>query len=222
MPCMRRRWAIEQCRQFFGLSEADERLIRGHEGRSLCLQRWRQDPATFDDDPLTLLRQEWFHAADLRYKHPGFFAVLPPVAVILDYGCGTGEVARLPWIARHERIVLVDHAPRLEAYLYAKYAWARGVRICDVQDPAWAAFGPYDGLICTDMFEHIVNPLEVQAGLWGLLKPGGHALLKFEDAYPHAGHLAESIAQLPAWWTWVQAHAEIIEVDTYIWARKTT
>ena len=220
MTLMYRRWAIDCCKRFFALTDADEVLIRGIDGKDRCLQLWQDDPGGFDNHPLSILRQEWYHAADLRYKHPGFFAALPPGAVLLDYGCGTGEVARLPWIARQERIALVDHAPRLLAYLRDKYDWAQGVRIYDTADP-WPALAPYDGVICTDMFEHILNPLEVQTSLWDVLKPGGQALLKFEDAYPHAGHLAESIAQLPAWWAWVQAHAEILEVDTYLWVRKT-
>ena len=65
-----------------------------------------------------------------------------------------------------------------------------------------------------------MNPLEVQFRLWELLKPGGQALLKFETAYPHAGHLKEAIMWFPEWARWLRSATDIIETGTYAWCRK--
>lgn len=219
MDLMRRDWAIRQCQQFFGLSEADVAFVEGPDGRERLLNFWRQYPEEYYEHPLPLLRQEWWHAANAaEYLHGGFWAALPDGGIVLDYGCGTGEVSRLPWIARGGNIVLADESKLVTAYIRNKYAQ---YPLAWPQSPERVnEYAPYDALICTDVFEHVPNPLEVQQQLWDLLKPGGHALLKFESAFPHPGHLEASIAQLPAWWQWVKATTEVIEAERYLWVRK--
>jgi SAM-dependent methyltransferase len=215
-----RRWAIDQCKQFFGLTDADERLVAGERGADLLLRDWESNPAGHYDNPLQILRQEWWHAsvADQAYWSPGFWAALPSWGLVLDWGCGTAELARLPWILRGGVYIGVDVSAPSLAYCQAKYAghvalFGRPGSVVD--DDAF-----YDGIVCVDVLEHVPNPLEVQAHLWRQLKPGGHMLLKFDDAVPHAGHLEASVAQIPAWWHWLKDRAEIIELEALLWVRK--
>lgn len=219
---MTRRWAIDACKQFFALTDDDEVSIRGQQGKELLMQLWECDPGRFYEQPLQLLRQEWYHAADERYLSGGFWAALKADALVLDYGCGTGEVARLPWIGMGRRIHLADESAACVAYLRAKYAGYPHLTICHATAIrlSVAPDESYDAVVCTDVFEHLLHPLRLLRDLWRVLKPGGHALLSFATIYPHPGHLAESIAQLPDWWDWLKARANIVEVETYLWAQK--
>ena len=216
---MTRDWAVRFCKRYFHLSDADEWLVKGPTGKDALMALWQENPGAYYESPLQLLRQEWFHAVRDAYPHLGFWAALPKGALVLDYGCGTAEVARLPWITRGGAIVLVDASPQCLGYLEEKYD-AYSLAHIRSGVGAWESLGPFDALICTDVFEHIPNPLDMQVKLWSLLKPGGHALLKFENAYPHPGHLADAIAQIPAWWDWVKCETQPIEMETYLWAMK--
>ena len=217
--CITRRWAIEACKTFFGLTDADERAIVGLEGKHYLQKLWQTSPDTFYDHPLQMLRQEWFHASKAWYRHDGFWAALPPQAMVLDYGCGTGEVARLPWILRGEALDAHEHSATCRAYLQWKYRHYAVVTE-DTASLSQSQPAAYDALICTDVLEHLPNPLEVQRMLWEKLKPGGHALLKFATEWPHPGHLRDAIVQRPQWVSWLRDQAQIIEVDTYCWCRK--
>ena len=198
---MTKTWAIEQCIQFFGLSTQDASLAYGQAGRDYLLKLWQQFPDTFYENPLSILRQEWFHTFSGLYRHEGFWAALPIYGTVLDYGCGTAELARFPWIVQHRQITLVEESQACRSYLAQKYPWQSypHVRVY-APSGSWHQRPRFDGLVCTDVFEHVPDPLTLQETLWSALRPGGYALLKFENAYPHAGHLQESIAQLPAWW----------------------
>ncbi len=220
MSYMTRDWAIRQCLAHFDLMNEHVAFIEGPLGCQRLLQFWQEHPGAYYEHPLPLLRQEWYHAANAGYAHGGFWAALPPGALVLDYGCGTAEVARVPWIARGGAIVLVEASVACLDYLHAKYRDYTGVQMRSGVG-AWETLGPFDGLICTDVLEHVPHPLAVQQKLWSLLKPGGHALLKFESVFPHPGHLQESIAELPAWWQWVKETTQVVEVDRFVWCCKT-
>lgn len=210
---------IRACQEFFALSDAEVDAVCGAEGRWRLLELWQTvPPTTFYEDPRTLVRQEWYHAASTSYRHDGFWVALDAAAQLLDYGCGVGAVARMPWIMRGGAITLVETSEVCTRYLHHLYDGYANVRICTPETmPATLV----DAVICTDVLEHVPDPLVVQQMLWDHLRPGGHALLKFEQAFPHPGHLADSIAQIPAWWQWLDAQAaEIIEMETFVWVRK--
>lgn len=212
------RWGIDACKAFFGLTAADEQLITGADGQMFLQELWDADPEHFYDNPLTLLRQEWWHAMIPQYKHGGFWHSLPLTADVLDYGCGVGAVCQ-PWILTGGMTMLLEASMLCQAYLNEKYLLENVLVI----DDSWligAEPESLDALVCTDVFEHLLNPLEVQLRLWELLKPGGMALLKFETAYPHAGHLKAAVEQFPEWARWLRSATEIIETNTYCWCRK--
>lgn len=217
MSWVTRRWAIDQCLAYFGLNDTNFASIGGARGREFLMALWEKDPAVFYEHPLQILRQEWFHGANAEYPCPGFWIALAPTAVVLDYGCGTAEVARLPWICRGGAIDCYETSHLCRGYLHTKYRDYPQVRILNPQAPLDTT---YDALICTDVLEHLPDPLDTTKRLWALLKPGGHALLHFEIMFPHPGHLYKSILHYAEWKAWINAEAEIIEQERYLWVRK--
>jgi SAM-dependent methyltransferase len=216
MSYFTRYWAVERCKAFFGLTDEDARRLHGDAGLLVIRHLWDTlAPAAFYAHPWVILRQEIWHAAQdhRRYQHAGFWPALQG-GVLLDVGCGTAELARLPWILRDQAYIGVEPSPACRAYLVDKYAGAR----VDIR-PALPA-GPVDGLLCVDVLEHVPDPLTLMAAMWQRLRLGGHALLRFDDAYPHPGHLEEAIAQIPAWWEWLRAHGELVELETFLWVKK--
>lgn len=214
---MTKRFGIECCKHFFGLSDADERLVANNQGEQSQTALWEAYGDAYYEHPLQILRQEVWHAYELRYYHPGFWWALDKGAQVLDYGCGVGAVS-LPGIMAGHHVTLMDASEAVIRYLRYKFAKCANVHV--LQLPVYVELPQYDAIICTDVLEHLPNPLAVQEKLWNLLKPGGHALLYFSNVYPHAGHLQESVAEYAAWVAWVRTHARIIEEETYVWVQK--
>ena len=214
-----RYWAIEQCCAYFGLDQRDISRVAGDGGTASLLDLWETIGLAFYEHPDQILRQECWHASRQWYEHPGFWLALPQDGLLLDYGCGTAELARLPWIFRGGRATCVDCSKMLGGYLATKYMAFPGVQFLQNDVFAWEP-DSVDGLICTDVLEHVEEPLHLQQQLWKVLKPGGHALLRFETLYPHPGHLASAIAQFPDWVHWLKSEADIIEVESYAWVKK--
>ena len=218
-----RDWAIEQCLAFFSLTQGDMEFIRSAHGVEWLMERYAANPATFYEEPLSILRQEIYHAQySGAYHHPGFWLTVPPGGVVLDYGCGTAEVPRCPWILRGGEYVGVETSSACLRYLRQKY---RQGNVLFLNGPE--ALCPdtgdgllCDGLLCLDVLEHVSEPLALTAMLWDTLKVRGHALWRFSDAYPHPGHLRESIVQIPAWFEWLSKRSTIIEMDTFLWTMK--
>lgn len=219
MECITRRWGLECCRQYFGLGDAEEAFIAGRDGANRMLALWERDPAGYDDHPLTLLRQEWYHAYSGMYTHPGFWAALDPDARVIDFGCGVGAVC-LPWIVQRRHITMVDSSDVTREYLWYKFGSITAFNTYAAKDWLQQEMSRFDALICTDVLEHVEDPLGLQARLWDSLKPGGHALLHFSSAYPHAGHLEASVALQPQWKDWLRRETDIVEMEQYGWVRK--
>jgi hypothetical protein len=217
---MTRQWAVECCQRFFSIDADTRAALTRHNGGDAIKSLWRDSPETFYESPLQILRQEIFHATfdGKCYQHPGFWLAIHASDIVLDVGCGTSEVARAPWIARGNQYHGVEPSNACRDYTDDKF-----------QETWWYSTSPtlahaprnVGGLVCLDVLEHVPDPLAFQQSMWDHLDVGGHALLRFDSVYPHPGHLLESIEQLPAWWSWLKAHANIIEVETYVWAQKT-
>lgn len=220
---MTRYWAVDQCKAFFGLSDDQERLVAGARGLAVMGELYDTvGPDAFYDHPLQILRQEYYHAQQdhLNYQHPGFWQAITPGGVVLDVGCGTAELGRLPWILPGHSYVGVESSKQVRQYVREKYRMASGFVVYPTLGAARRDYPVADALVCTDFFEHITQPVHALAAMWELLKPGGVALMRFDDSLPHPGHLPEAVVQIPEWWAWLQAHAEIVELETYLWLEK--
>lgn len=216
-----RRWGLECCKTYFDLSDAVERMVAGVKGEALLYDMWEQDPVGFYEHPWPILRQEWWHAYRLDYQHAGFWQALAPNACVLDYGCGAAAVCQ-PWIQQGGDTTLIDVSQVALNYVRHKYgAWGLSGRLHICDDLGCISMHEaFDALVCTDVLEHVPDPMTIQRQLWALLKPGGQALLKMDKCYPHAGHLAEAVAQYEDWWKWLLTEPEIVEVESYAWVRK--
>lgn len=213
-----RRQGLDDCCEFFGLQRDCIGLVVGDAGLALMADLWEHDPANFYENPLQLLRQEWY-ATVPRYLHPGFFASLGPEP-LLDYGCGVGALTR-HWAMQGHPVAWVEVSDAAQRYL----RWQRekyhlsNVQIIHATDFSnW--IGYWGGLVCVDVLEHIASPMDIQQKLWSCLRVGAPALVKLEPCFPHPGHLRRSCEQYATWRQWVAGHAEIVEEDTYIWAIK--
>jgi SAM-dependent methyltransferase len=91
---------------------------------------------------------------------------LPPGAKVLDFGCSSGRILR-------------RFTTRLDTYgveineKAAKLASERGIRITSEEEIRRGITGPFDAIILADVYEHLVNPVEMLAMLVGAMRPGG-------------------------------------------------
>lgn len=194
-------WATNFALQYFGLPREALQRVVGINGR-LWMCRWCE---TIGDQiyhqPEFALRQEWVYdrltdakLMAFRKIPPIFFEQYLTDGVLFDFGCGTAESERKPWIDQGKRTILMDLAGPNFEYTKAKYAgYNVEYRPVGADLPA-----EYDGLLLLDVLEHVPNPLALWADLWGRLKPGGVAAVWFDQSRA-TGHLEESMVQYPEW-----------------------
>jgi SAM-dependent methyltransferase len=218
---MRKSWAVEQCLEYFGLTREDAHFIASRAGQQHLAALHMSDPAAFYEHPLQILRQEVWHQISYStfFEQYGFWHAVSSTGVILDFGCGTAETARLPWIMHGHGYIGVDASQAVRDYTRHKYRGKEFI-IFESLDRVTRHAVQFDGLVCTDCFEHVVDPIALTETLWEYLRPGGHALFRFSDAFPHPGHLQESIVQIPEWYRWICEHSEVIEIGTFLWTQK--
>jgi len=126
---------------------------------------------------------------------------------VCEYGCGVAPVTawlrpRFPrW-----RFTIVDlPAPALE---FARWRFREAGNV-EAREPGFGRDLPlvraYDVIMCLEVLEHVVNPLEVVRHLVEHLKPGGRLLLNFSDD-PGRENLVESAAERAATVTYLDTH----------------
>jgi SAM-dependent methyltransferase len=98
--------------------------------------------------------------------------VTAPNAVIVDVGCGTGATARA--LGRFGRVVGVDFSP-LAMEACASRGLSELLRARAEAIPL--ASGSIDGVVATDIIEHLDDDLAALAEFRRILKPGGHAVI---------------------------------------------
>ena len=200
-------WATRFALDYFGLDDSALSRITGYLGREFLLDAWYRLGADIYHMPEYVLRQEWFHGlwkTGHRAMPQEFFDAVGH-GTILDWGCGTAEAERVPWIDQGGETVLADlPGPNLK-YTQEKY---EGLNV-QCFPARFDLIDRPDGIICIDVLEHVEKPMEMVKALWDTLKPGGFAVFWFDDGFPHPGHLKESIDQLPVFDQWLQRSAII-------------
>ena len=218
------KWALDYARSYFGWSEKRIKQIVGNAGWRFMHSLWDEDVAAGDPGnyyrrPEHVVRQEWFHGYSLKRIPPGhaFFLNAKAGNVLYDFGCGTAECERLDWIDRDMQTILTDLPETANwDYIQRKY-YGYQVEFCP---SGQAMTRRYDRLLCFDVLEHVKNPMCYIEAMWESLRPGGQAVLWFDSAYPRAGHLAESVAQIPLYDKWLNKNATIFWRGLFDWVEK--
>ena len=198
------------CADYFGLDEWYIDFMRTEQGAGLLWQLWQDIGPEIYESRLYLLREEIYRssvsgiAADHRF--PEFFEALDPDTTILDYGGGTGEYARLDWYDLGRRGDIYDTSELAQGYRYVKF---KG----NVQSvPLYANYVyKYDAIICMDVLEHAPYPLVTTEKIYNMLNRGGQLLVHFCTQRGIAGHLDESIDQVPQWLEWMREHFKLVK-----------
>lgn len=155
--------------------------------RSEWMDRWHAYPETIKADPPEFLYDTGLEVQNWIYSH----ITLPPKAVVLDIGCGTGRLATqlAGTDAEYIGVEVRDHRVRLCHHLYAGFSNMR-FSVCDIANGRYNRHGKQmieyymlpvsdssvDLVICSSLFTHMPNPLEVERYFYLIeraLKPGG-------------------------------------------------
>ena len=184
-----RSWFRELAKFYRHLSK-EEFWLRYFEGRKGA-QRLAHDstPAVWQETDYFVLRQAYYHRD--RCFHLAS-ALLPRGGVWLEYGCGIAPVST--WLARHRRLdafgVLADVPGR--TWDFAQWRAARfGARLwCNVLPSA----RPLEGrdvslIICSEVLEHVPDPVATAQTLTRALARGGYLLVNFVETPPRGANL---------------------------------
>jgi SAM-dependent methyltransferase len=112
------------------------------------------------------------------HAQPGYFRDItrhfPADAEILDVGCGTA------WLADHfERYTGIDSSREA---VEAAAARGRAVTLADADDRLPFEDASFDGVVLSDVLEHVARPATLAAEVRRLLRPGGRVYASSPDA----------------------------------------
>lgn len=150
------------------------------------------------------LRRELFGEA---FGSDALLALLPPDAVAVDLGCGTGEAAeRLAPVVR--RVIAIDREPSMLAAARRRLARFGNVdfREGDLFHPPLKP-GEADLAVLMLVLHHVERPADALAAIAPGLRPGGHLLVVDMVRHDRTGyqqtmghrHLGFSEADLRSW-----------------------
>ncbi|HZZ20307.1 MAG TPA: class I SAM-dependent methyltransferase [Opitutaceae bacterium] len=115
------------------------------------------------------------YASNFRRWMAGELADLPPDAPIIEVGCGDGSFTR-DLSALSSSVTAIDIS-ELQIEENARSMPAIRFRQHDVAEPFPFADGSFDVVWCSEVLEHLFNPLFAMQEMHRILKPGGRLLL---------------------------------------------
>jgi 2-polyprenyl-3-methyl-5-hydroxy-6-metoxy-1,4-benzoquinol methylase len=114
------------------------------------------------------------------------------VHTALDVGCGNGRLA-LMLVERGISVTGIDSSPRSLAIAVSRFENASNPPAFILEDAARAdTLGVYDLVTCTEVLEHVADPLAVLMAMRNAVKPGGHAVITVPNRFNLHG--------LAKWW----------------------
>lgn len=126
----------------------------------------------------------WYHAKTAYLSFYPFLKYLPKKGRILEYGCGIAPITQglLKYQPHRKYEFTIADIIQIN-FLYAVY------RLGNYKNVEYLILAPYencikkavhyDVIICSAVFEHLPNPLEVVADFYESLKPGGMLIFDF-------------------------------------------
>lgn len=203
-------WAVQFCAEYFGYSPDLVGFMSSKAGSDALFALWQDIRYQIYETGLYLLREECyrsFHPVAESDRCPEFFEGLNLESdLILDYGGGTGEYARRDWYDKGGSADFFEVSTMANEYRLAKFTG-----FGNLEDVVNVRPGKYDAIICMDVLEHLINPIEVTHEIYDGLRSGGQLLVKFATGLGIAGHLEESIALAPEWLDYVRAHFGLVK-----------
>ena len=175
-----RRWFRELAAYYRHLSR-EEFWLRYHTARLEAERIARESPERlWTDTDYFILRQMYYHR-DRCFHFAS--ALLPRGGIWLEYGCGVAPVTA--WLRRHRRdaIGLASDVPS-RTFTFAEWRWPRS--ILPIAYPMRYAAHL---VICSEVLEHVANPVAVVNLINTLLLPGGHLLVNFVETDPAGANL---------------------------------
>jgi SAM-dependent methyltransferase len=112
------------------------------------------------------------------HRQPGYFRDItrhfPADAEILDVGCGSA------WLGDHfDRYTGIDSSP---AAVEAAAARGRSVTLSNADEPFPFEEARFDGVVLSDVLEHVLDPVAVVSEVRRVLKAGGRVYASSPDA----------------------------------------
>lgn len=209
-----RAWFRELATYYRHLSP-EEFWLRYHEGRTEARRRAldQANPSLWTETDYFVLRQSYYHR-DRCFHLPS--ALLPRGGVWLEYGCGIAPVS--VWLARHRPDawgVLADVPGRTWDFAQWRIR-SRSARLwCQVLPP----LRPLEGrdlslIICSEVLEHVPDPVATVRTLTRALAPAGHLLVNFVETAAHGANLLGAQRQRSATVAFLAAQLETIRPIT--------
>jgi SAM-dependent methyltransferase len=131
---------------------------------------------------------------------------LPETARILDYGCGVGRILLAAGRLQHSYGVEVNTRS-------SEIASSRGIKIVTEKDLAVDMRESFDAIIMSDVYEHLLEPMNTLSLLAGCLKPGGKFIIVTgnADAFPPGRRMGEF------WYFRLPGHLQVLGTSHVAW-----
>jgi ubiquinone/menaquinone biosynthesis C-methylase UbiE len=117
---------------------------------------------------------------------------------VLDIGCGDGSIS-LPLLDFRKSVTLLDLSKNMLSIAQSKVRseFTSNVEVRN-EDFMTASFDPasFDLIICVGVLAHVDSPDEFISKVAMTLKPGGHLILEFSDAFHAVGRLSRFFGRL--------------------------
>jgi len=102
------------------------------------------------------------------------FLNLPPIALLLDAGGGTGRISQA-FHGDSIRVLIADESYKMLLEAQKK----NGLQpVCNLTEAFPFNSGKFDRIIMVDALHHISDPGQTTAELWRVLKPGGRLVIE--------------------------------------------
>ena len=209
-----RAWFRELAKFYRHLSR-EEFWLRYHESRQEADRRASEEShaGVWGETDYFVLRQIYYHRD--RCFHLAS-ALLPRGGLWLEYGCGIAPVS--VWLARHRPDawgVLADVPGRTWEFAQWRIRLQSARLWCQVLPPV----RPLEGrdlslIICSEVLEHVPDPVATVRTLTRALAPGGHLLVNFVETPASGANLLAAQRQRSATLAYLAAQLETIRPIT--------